>query len=386
MPVDQRVWTGLVWRTRSGSPDIGPASPSRDSVLPIAGNASVNNGENVGPYTVTTWDNRFPGAGSNVISISTPGTYYGMTFWAQVKASVDGVVFRECRFAGPDPLTVGLAVGSTNLMGCIQNYGSNPRTIKFFDCKIDPSLWLTASAPGGARSKLDPYVLGLHGGQVEMRRTEIVNCQDAVNFIGTSSTTATIYEAQSHLFELCWLHKGYYINDFYDPRVNDGQPHCDGFQTNYGRNVTIRGCTLGGHRDPTGYLTWPGGYNSGDDMWNSAILLKQETANDVSKQCLNYLIDNNLLGGGNCTLNHAYVLARPNTWPDTVISNNKFLFRPTEWGYKLKGDGPGQTPYRNDVNALTTYVLKGTGITSTYTNNIVLETGLPVTISPGGAE
>ena len=126
---------------------------------------------NTGPYTVSSFTDVYPSGSSNVVTL-TAGVYKGLRIWGQVKGSGGTVHLQECLIAGPDPdsWTKTGGAGQTSL-GCVQNYGSNPLPIWLDDCRIDPSLWLTAAAPGGARAGLNPYNIGWHGGQGRFLRS-----------------------------------------------------------------------------------------------------------------------------------------------------------------------------------------------------------------------
>lgn len=330
---------------------------------------------NTGPYTVQTWTEQYSTiiTGTPYITINTPGVYYGIRYWAQVRISVPGVIFKECWFAGPDPDSY------TSIEGAIRSFGANPPLYEVWDSIIDPSPWLQSFAPGGARSSLNRYSLGIHGGQFRLYRTEIVNVQDGINHIGPSTEGPAL--VAETLMQQCWLHKGYYENNVYPP--SDGQPHADGFQFNYGRNITLRGNTIGGTRVASGYNVWPGGYNAGDDFWNAAIMMNQEVGVDETRRICNVLIEGNWLGGGTASINHYYDPARPNLWDDNCfVRDNKFLTRGSDWGQTMKGDGLDQPGYTNTTGA-GWYIMRNSKFASIYSGNINEQTGDPVSIVNG---
>jgi hypothetical protein len=355
---------------------------------------------NTGPYTVTTFVEVLPAAGSNTITVA-PGDYTGRRYWGIVKAS-GPVTFRECVFPGPDPTSWTIGQPNNPSYGCTQNYGSNPPLMKFYDCLHDPGLWLTTAAPT-QRTSLNPYNIGHHGGQAEFYRCEMLNVSDGINFIGASGSIAA---ANAHHFTLqqSWIHKCLYVNDMYPP--NDGQLHCDAFQSNYGKNVLIWGNTLGGVRVPSGYNVWPGntqgqagqGFNAGDDFWNSCFMLKQESLTvaatdprfpDVAAiaRLENFVIKENWLSGGTCSMNIASDTKYDTTgvcYSSWQISGNRFATRGADWGQTMRGfaKGDGGTTYNSGAGQ---YILRSaTRYGGTLTGSVNEQTGLPVPISAGG--
>lgn len=358
--------------------DSGDLTRARDNLIPGVDKPGPTN---TGPYSITTWTDVFPPAGSNEITVSAsppPGRRY----WGAVKvpAGSSGIVFREAWFVGPDPLTYGPGMSTQN-KGCIQNFGGNPGTFEVWDSVLDPMPWVTEQG----RASLNPNSFGVHGGNVKMYRTEIVNCGDGWNFLGPNGTNAAAVLAQSTLLQQSWLHKGYYAND--QRHVPDGQIHCDGFQTNYGRNVRIFGNTIGGVVNHIGYNTWPGwapsngpGYNAGDDFAYSALMLTQEAIpnGDTNNLLTNIVIESNWLGGGSVTIN--IPVERGTDHSGTTIRNNRFLRRQTNWATKLKAqanaaaDGPGGwVPFQKFVG-VGDYCTNN-GDLATKTNNVFEDNG-----------
>lgn len=362
--------TGKAFRV-PGRPPL-PLTVNRDAYVPLN---TLTPAADVGPYSVADWVERFPTSGNSITL--TPGTYSGVRYWGTVKASAPGVTLDQCWVCGPDPDSF------SDILGCVQNYGSNPPQMVLKNTRIDPSPWVTVQG----RAHLNPYYLGIHGGNVTARRCEFVYIQDPWNWIGPSSATAAA--TQAHLLEMSWIHKGLYFNDVYPP--NDGQPHADGFQTNYGWNLTIRGNVIGGVRDVEGYNIWPTdkdanplGGNTGDDFWNSALMLKQEAGMDPTIHVIrDVLIEDNILGGGTATINHAYDSTRPNTWGQNVIvRRNRLLDRGADWGVKMKGDGPGLPGYPYGTGS-GYYILKAAELASVYSENTNYSTGAPVPVTRG---
>ena len=355
---------------------ITPPTPPANRDGLIAG-IHKPDASNTGPYTVSSWAEQDPSTGTS-ITISTPGTYYGKRYWGTVKVTApdNTVFFRECWFAGPHPTSP-----TGDLTSCIQTFGSSPKKFEVWDSILDPSVW--QSIRGVSPDFQTAYICGIHGGNIRVYRTEITNVQDGWNWIGPSATPAA--DLQQTTLQQCWIHKGYYVNDWYDARAPDGQPHCDAFQTNYGRNLLIKGNTLGGVRNITGYNIWPGGYNSGDDFWNAGLQLSQEVDDNDLHRIRNVTIEQNWIGGGTSSINHARDPDNPGAWTENCfIRDNKFLTRGSDWGVKMKGDGFGLPGYDNTTSpASGYYIIRHSSFAGMYSNNTTEETGAPVPIVNG---
>lgn len=334
---------------------------------------------------MTNWVDVFPSGGNNSITISTPGTIYGRRYWGTVKVNVTGVIFRECWFVGPDPLSFG-PPGT----GCVQNFGSNPLPFEIWDSVIDTRPWMTIQG----RTDLNPYYFGLHGGNIKLYRSEVTYTHDGWNFIGPSASPADA--SQNHVIQQNWFHFGLYYNDIVPP--DDGQPHCDAFQFNTGRNVLIKGNTLGGQRNITGYITWPGttvpntfdgvGYNAGDDYWNAGLMIGQEVNTNDINRLRDITIENNWIYGGVAGINHFYDPSMPNLFENTVIRNNKFGLRGSDWGRKLRLPSGTPVPGTPPVDYTTTnpagyYIVRHVNFASQYSGNTIEETGAAVPIQNG---
>lgn len=308
---------------------------------------------------------------------------HGYRFWGSVRFRSPGIVARECVFAGPDPA---LVPGGINASSCIQCYGNFPDHFEVIDCTISPLPWV---AERGRTP--NARIMGFQGGNFTARRCEIIGT-DAISYQGPNGSAQTAHDAYA-LIEANWMHFGIYQNDFYPPGADDGQSHNDAFQTTFGKNITLNGNLMGGHRDVSGYLVWPNGYNAGDDFWNAGIMLQQATGMNDTYLIENVTITNNWIAGGTASINHPFHASMPNRFPDTVISDNKILLREDDWGHKKRGDGPGQPGYRADTDRVGGYyLLRSTQHEATYENNTIAtlspdgtwtDTGTPVPISNG---
>lgn len=327
---------------------------------------------NTGPYTVTSWIDVNPVGSSNECIVNTLGPHYGKRFWGTVKA-IDGAEFYECISAGPDPDSFG--PGKTTLnKGMLQNYGTTPGKFKWYDSLLDPSLWVTMRG----RASINPYGFGFHGCNVDMLRSEIVWCPDGLNFVGPNGNVPAAVLSQYTRLQQSWVHKGYYANGLWPP--DDGQIHCDGFQTNYGRNVDILGNTIGGYRDPIGYNTFPGGYNGGDDFCYSAFMGTQEVpgANDPNSILTNINLMYNWFGGGTTTLN--FPVERGCDHSGTKVHYNKFLRRQTDWGATKAQKQDGNPPYVRNTG-VGSLITKNPGLMASFVGNVYEDDGTPI---PGG--
>lgn len=275
-------------------------------------------------WTPADLDPVYPPAGQNHINITTPQTYENKIFWGEVRINAPAV-FRNCMFAGADPVTY------TSASGIIRCFGANTPQWEAHDCVIDPALWLdpTVVRPGGAaptdlatwRFRL-AWTTGIYGGACTLRRCEITNVQDGFGLI---QAMADENDTDSFsLVEGCWIHRMIYYRGegWHQPEGT----HSDVVQTHVGRNLTLRGNMLGGERDPVGYAADPG-YNSGDDAQNACLMLKQERSFDEFDRIENVLIEKNFWQGGVYCINHAFSESRPNMFETTQIRDNYFIRR-----------------------------------------------------------
>jgi hypothetical protein len=409
-----------VWFGRGGISIDEQQIVSRESLVPgvdmpnkLVGGKPVN----VGPYSVTSFENVYPAPGQNYITITQPGTYYGKRYWGQVRFAAGladwSVKFRECHVLGLPPESVTVA---NNEM--IRAYGPFPIKWEMYDSIIDPLLWTTSLAPGGARASLSPYTTGLKGGNARVRRTEFANMHDGWNWIGpdgqmnTSGVPSTdglaAVAAQEHLSEMNWYHKGYYRNNVIPP--NDGQPHVDAIQTNFGRNFTSRGDYIGGSRVMSGYWTWPNnpgapivgtGHNAGDDWFGAGIQMANERGAYTNGQgqavsiyvpsvheIENFIVEDGWIEGCGAGINHGTKDANPSDWAGTEIRGMRFYPRGSDWGYSYQFTTRDSNPQVNDPvervgSAAGVYIIRPTKWSSMYTDNTRIDTGLPVTISNG---
>ncbi|MFC7619510.1 hypothetical protein [Microlunatus sp. GCM10028923] len=312
----------------------------------------------------------------------------GYEFWAEV-VPAEGSVFRNCVFRGIDPNLV----TNKNARAAIVAHASPHFVLE--NCLIDPDGWLTQRE----RPHRVIHSNGIRGADFEARWCEIRNVADGIGIVGHG---AEADDARSKITDIdrCWIHAGSYVNDYYVTH-SDGQIHGDAVQFHTGKNITIRGCTLGGVRDVAGYNVWQfngpnrdgfvggspadtaGGRNTGDDHYTSVLMVKQEVADDVWRRLENVVIEDNGIGGGVASVNNVMSSTTPGqTWSSLTISGNRFFERGPDWGRHLdqgqpKDEGAGY------------YLLKGRGSLATIEGNTIwdwqneVDTGVPIPITGG---
>lgn len=361
----------------------------------VAGVHKPNTRANVGPYTVTNWTDQNPVSGY-AITISTPGTggplgdaYYGIRYWGQLRVTVPGVKFRECEFMGPDPLLAPDTDQSAFRCFGGSHNGNDQKTFYVYDSLFDPEKWVTVRG----RTAAAPVSMGFHGYNFQCYRSEFINVQDPIEFIGCNGLAGgTTVADQDSLSQQNWYHKGKYVNNYYG--AADGQVHSDAIQTMYGKNLTSRGDYIGGQRSMTGYWTWPTGgeapflgpgYNSGDDFYGAGFQLNQEVSNDATRLIENVLIEDGWIEGCGQGINLG-TTAHANDWSTLTVQNMKFIARTGPdsalWGRNYRGDGPG-TPSRLWNSNAGMYIIRNPARLATFTNNTIEGTGAAVPISNG---
>ncbi|MGV9001438.1 MAG: hypothetical protein ACOH18_00560 [Candidatus Saccharimonadaceae bacterium] len=350
IPSRTRTWTGTAW-VGSGGPSVITSSPSSASrVNPTRGTYTPNSNQYAGLLPGWTPDMLTPvyANSSGYISISTPGPHVNKIFWGQVRmVSSTLPIFRNCVFAGPIPTTL-----ASTTSGAIRCYGTGYYQWTLEDCLIDAAVWLTPISPISV--SLETWKVntrrnvGVHGGRGTMRRCEIKNVVDGVNSVQSISVLGDpVYENAFTLLEDCWIHQMHYYRDAsVMPTLPEGT-HSDCFQTSVGKHLTLNGCYLGGFRDPVGYGTYYDGvpaspdssigYNSGDDAWNSCMMIEQEV-DTQEKNILDYVeVKNCFFEGGTYSINHHYVSSRPNLMSNSSFHNNYFVRRSND-KYVIRSD------------------------------------------------
>lgn len=227
------------------------------------------------------------------------------------------------------------------LTACIVGANDNLRELVVEDCRLT--------------GQSNPWCEGIRGANYTIRRSELDNLPDALSLTSPLGNVTA---------EACWIHNGLYQEWSATtpgmPPASGYYTHTDGVQFHRGSNYVFRGNMIGGTRVPGAHHTGMAAQiASGDDLYNSCFMIKQEVDDSAANRITNVLIEKNWLMGGAASINIAS--GRGNNFSSTVIRNNRFI-RST-WGSQL-------------------YILRGPGL-AVLDNNVFDDTGEPVTISRG---
>jgi len=213
---------------------------------------------------------------------------------------------------------------------------------------------------------------GIGGGNYKLLRTEIKHTSDGL---------ALTSQVGNVTAKGCWIHDGWF-NEWtpaqgspssgtahYYPYSTGTEhyTHVDGIQFHRGKNYTFIGNFIGGTRvvgDHNAVPSEKAAINSGDDMYNAALMIKQEVDATAANKIENVLIDRNWLAGGAATVNITFGL--DNHFETVTLSNNRFV-RST-WG--------------NQAYVLRWHDAAGVDV-GNFANNVFDDDGSPVTISRG---
>jgi hypothetical protein len=224
----------------------------------------------------------------------------------------------------------------------------------------------------GKLNRANEWSGGVRGGNYTVLRTEIRNTSDG---LGLTSQLGRVTAKG------CWIHDGWFNEWTPAQATPSGGParyypystgtqhytHVDGIQFHRGKNYTFVGNRIGGTRVPGAHNATPSeqdAINGGDDMYNGALMIKQEVDASLANKIENVLIDRNWLEGSAATVNITW--GNANRFESLTFSNNKFP-RST-WGSQL-------------------YILRsrddgGVGV-GNFSNNVFEDTGAPVPINNG---
>ena len=339
-----------------------------------------------------------------------------MEIWGRVNVgSFTGVTVKNCIIHG----TLIRGVDTAHIIA----QGDDHRGATYIDNKLcgRPVTVPTTYTPvGGTTSetlpnpgtinKANEWCGGLRGGNYTIRRCEITNVSDGLN---------NVYNA---LIEGNWIH-GAWFNEwdvanattsgasqanshFYPYSTGTTHyTHCDGIQFSVGKNITVRGNYIGGLHVPGAHNVTPSQapqIRTGDDFYNSCILIKQEndtktvggvTSTDTNKNLEFILIEKNWFYGAVCAINwptDAYTLAPTDaTYKTVVFRSNKFtraswtsplyILTPLVSGVPQVGDRTSGVTWTPTV---TDPLLVKPGAAG-WTGNVFEDTGAAVTISQG---
>lgn len=256
--------------------------------------------------------------------------------------SFSGVVIDRCHVRGPD------ITGTSAVPAIIMSNNDDLRGAVIRDSTIEGggSMWAGA----------------VRGGNYRAERVHVTNVPDGFSLTSVLGNVT---------LEACWIHHGLYgewaVGTPVLPTGGNCYTHADGVQFHRGKNYLIRGCHIGGRRanDPlTGkaYLQHTGhaaDINAGDDLYNSALMIKQEVDDTAANKIENVLIERNWLEGGTATVNMAG--GRGNLFESLTVRDNIFP--------------------RAAKGAVQFYILRTPGV-GVFIGN-VHEDGAPVAISRG---
>jgi F5/8 type C domain len=295
-----------------------------------------------------------------------------LEIWGGVNlGSFSNVTVRNCIIHG----TLTRGSGTGHVFGS----GNNLRGATIIDSAlVGRPVTVPASYNGvpnpdaGNVNRANEWVGGVLGGNFTVLRTEIANTSDGIGLISQLGNVTV---------KGSWIHDGW-MNEWPESQASpsSGTPkyypyssgtlhytHVDGIQFHRGKNYTVVGNRIGGKRVIGSHNVTPSEktqINSGDDMYNAALMIKQEVDDTAANKIENVLIDRNWFEGGASTINLSY--ARSNRFDTLTLSNNRFT-RST-WGaqwYILRDNDGNGTPIAN------------------LSNNVFEDDGTPVPIKRG---
>lgn len=269
----------------------------------------------------------------------------------KIPPNCENAIIRNCIIRGPGDQAV-WPTGETAMVTTTSG-ASDLQGALISDCKLT------------AEGRENVWVNGVMHSNVKLLRTEITRTCDGVGLTGELGAVQIID---------CWIHDGFYDawpdGTANKPGWSDNQIHGDGIQIHRGKDILIRGCTIGGWRevaDPPPIedpWTTPNAasvavQDSGDDYPNAAIMIKQEVSADASQKIERVIIENNWLAGGSATVNLGF--NHSNDLSGVSIRSNVF-----DVANPAKGDHP--------------YIVRSAGTTPVLHNNTMADTRLPVGI------
>ncbi|MEJ7604393.1 MAG: discoidin domain-containing protein [Kofleriaceae bacterium] len=280
-----------------------------------------------------------------------------LEIWGRVDLrSFTNVLVRNCIIHG----TLNRGVGSGHVFGS----SNDLRGATILDTALVgrpvtvPASYNGVPNPDAGNVNLaNEWVGGVTGSNFTVLRTEIRNTSDG---IGLNSQLGNVTAKGT------WIHDGWF-NEWTEEQgspsggparyypYSSGSPrytHVDGVQFHRGKHYTFVGNRIGGKRVIGAHNATPSQksqINSGDDMYNAAMMIKQEVDNTAANKLEHILIDRNWFEGGAATINITW--GRDNRFETLSFTNNKFA-RST-WGsqwYILRGRDDAGVPVGNFSN------------------------------------
>lgn len=369
MPAKPYVYNGNGTWLGVGISDIGGSTLNpRDSLVYGEYKPDASTTGPLSGVTLTQHGNSGSSTDFNVTSDSQ--IVQDLEIWGRVNLfSYTNVTIKNCIIHG----TLNRGTDTSHIIA----QGDNLRNATIIDCAIvGRSVTVPATYSGvanpdaGTINSANEWCGGIRGGNYTVLRTEITNTSDA---IGLTSQLGNVTAKG------CWIHNGWF-NEWDAQYGSSGSgyypyaagtelyTHVDGIQFHRGKNYTFIGNRIGGTRVPGDHNVTPSeknAINSGDDMYNAALMIKQEVDNTTANKIENVVIDRNWLAGGVATIN--ITLGRGNYFETVHVTNNRFM-RST-WGahfYVLR---------QHDANNV--YV-------GNFSGNVFEDDGSPIPISNGG--
>lgn len=270
-----------------------------------------------------------PSTSTDVIATANNQVIQNLEIWGRIDLkSYSGVTIRDCIIHGP------LArKESSHIIGT----SNDLRGATIIDSAlVGRSVTVPASyndvpnPDAGKVNQANEWVAGVSGANFTLLRTEIRNVVDGLSLnsaIGNVSAKGN------------WIHEGWMNEwtaeqggkDHYYPRQGSDYTYADAIQFHRGRNYTIVGNVLGGVRVPGNHHASPSEkdlINSGDDMFNAALMIKQEVDDTPANKLEIVLIDRNWILGGRATVNMSY--SKRNNLSTVELTNNRFV--KSTWG------------------------------------------------------
>jgi hypothetical protein len=343
------------------------------------------------------------GTSSDYTATSNGQVISGLEVWGRINlGSFTGVTIRDCIIHG----TLVRGVDTAHIIANGDNLGG----ATIIDSKIAgrPVIVPATYTPaGGSTSETLPnpgfvnsaneWCGGIRGGNYTIQRCEITNVSDGLN------------NPYNCLIEGNWIH-GAWFNEWDVPNATTSgssqanshfypystgtthYTHADGIQFSLKKDVTIRGNFIGGLHVVGAHNAFPSQapqIRTGDDFYNSCILMKQESTSSQPNYLDNILVENNWFYGAVCAINWPSDAYTGRTYPTVVFRNNRFLRASWAGPFYVLTPVSGGVPTLGDHTAGVSWplVIPDPLVTVPgsvgWTGNVFDDTNTPVTISPG---
>ncbi|MEO7736059.1 MAG: discoidin domain-containing protein, partial [Kofleriaceae bacterium] len=363
-------WASISELAVAGGPPSKLTAAQRDAL--VYGNYKPS-AATVGPVPeVTLTQLGTPSSSTDFVVTANNQVVQNLEIWGRVDVDTfSNVTIKNCIIHG----TLQRGVGTAHVIG----RGNDLRGATIIDSAlVGRSVTVPAAFDGvpnpdaGTVNRANEWSGGINGGNYTVLRTEIRNTSDGLSLISQVGNATA---------KGCWIHDGWF-NEWTEAQASPSSgtaryypystgtahyTHVDGIQFHRGRNYTFVGNLIGGTRVPGAHNATPSeklSINTGDDMYNAALMIKQEVDATAANKIENVLIDRNWFQGGAATINITW--GNNNHFETVTLSNNRFT-RST-WG--------------NQFYVLRSHDDSGVGV-GNFSNNVFEDDGTPVTISNG---